>query len=217
MKADAELKIDVEAELAWDPSVASPHVTVDVRDGVVTLGGRVASLAEKHAVVEAARRISGVRALAVELAVVLPGHEKRTDVDIAAAARQALDWSTFVPRDQVLAIVEGGRITLHGEVDRQYQRAAAERAVRGLRGVTAVNNLIRLASPINVPGIEHRIAAALERQAAAGTAPMLTVRVDGTTVRLHGRVRSWAERDAAAEAAWSAPGVGAVVNDVVVA
>jgi len=215
MKADAELRQDVEAELAWDPEVSSPHISVTARDGVVTLEGTVPSLTQKLAAERAAQRVSGVRALAMELEVRLPDEGRRADEEIAAAARRALDWTSFVPRDQVQVTVDHGRVTLNGEVEQDYQRAAAERAVRGLRGITSLSNRIGLASPIDARGLERGIADALARQAGE-TPSRLSVRVHGTTVRLAGHVRSWAERDAAAHAAWSAPGVAQVVNDVVV-
>ncbi len=215
MKTDATLQQDVEAELAWDPAIVSPHIGVSARDGVVMLQGTVASLGEKAAAERAAQRVSGVRALAVELTVALPAEARRADAAIASAARQALDWCSLVPLEQVQATVERGHITLNGEVDWDYQRTAAARAVRDLKGVVSVINHIRLASPVDAQAVTRTIAAALARQARAGAAP-ITVRIDGTTVRLAGHVHSWAERDAAAQAARSAPGVDEVVNDVVV-
>jgi osmotically-inducible protein OsmY len=215
MKDDAELKKDIEAELAWDPAVVSPHIAVSAHDGVVMLEGTVSSLSEKAAAEDAARRVSGVRALAVELTVALPAEARRTDAAIAAAARQMLDWSSFVPRDQVQATVEQGHVTLNGEVERDFQRVAAWRAVRDLKGVLSVVNHVRIASPIDAQGLERTISAALARQA-RGDVPPLSVQVRGTTVRLAGHLRSWAERDAAAQAARSASGVTEVVNDIVV-
>lgn len=215
MKNDARLQQDVEAELAWDPAIVSPHIAVSAHEGVVMLEGTVASLAEKAAAEHAAQRVSGVRALAVELTVALPAETRRTDADIAAAARQALDWSTLVPQEQVQATVERGHVTLNGEVEWDFQRAAAKRAVRDLKGVIAVANHIRLASPIDAQGVERQISEALARQA-HGQSPTVTVRIDGTTVRLTGHVHSWGERDAAAQAARSAPGVSELVNEIVV-
>jgi osmotically-inducible protein OsmY len=215
MKNDARLKQDVEAELAWDPVIISPHIVVSAQDGVVMLEGTVASLAEKAAAERAAQRVSGVRALAVELTVALPDETRRTDADIAAAARHALDWSTLVPLEQVQATVERGHVTLNGEVEWDFQRVAARRAVRDLKGVISVSNHIRLASPIDAPGVERKISEALARYARGESAPV-TVRIDGTTVRLAGHVHSWGERDAAAQAARSAPGVSEVINDIVV-
>jgi len=215
MKADAELRSDIEAELAFDQAITSPHIHVDVSEGVVTLSGRVASLAEMHAAKQAARRVGGVRALAVDLAVVVPGTARHTDTEIARAARQVLDWCVFVPREQVMVTVDGGHVTLHGQVDRAFQRRAAERAVRGLRGVASVVNHVTLATTIDEPGVEQAITAALARQG-ADTPADLIVSVDGAKLRLRGHVRSWAERDLLADVARSAPGVDELVNDLVV-
>lgn len=215
MKTDATLQQDIESELAWDPAVVSPHVSVCVRDGVAMLEGTVATLAEKAAAQAAAQRVSGVRAVAVELTVALPVEARRADADIAEAARRALDWSTLVPLEQVQVVVEGGHVTLNGEVDWGFQRMAAEHAVRDLKGVISVRNRVRIASPIDQASVERRISQALARQCREGVAP-LSVRVEGTTVHLAGHVHSWDERDAAALAARSAPGVDQIINDVVV-
>lgn len=216
MKSDAELRSDVEAELAWDQAVASPHIHVEALRGVVTLTGRVASLAERRAAKEAARRVSGVRALAVDLDVVIPGEGRPTDTEIAEAARQALDWCVFVPREQVLVTVDAGHLVLQGQVDSALQRKSAERAVRGLRGVASVVNHVTLNTAIDEPALERAILGALARQGA--DAPRdLVVSVDGGRLRLRGHVGSWAERDLLARVARSAPGVAELVNDVVVA
>jgi len=216
MKADAELQSDVEAELSWDPAVTSPHIRVEASHGIVTLTGRVASLAERKAAEDAARRVSGLRALAVDLVVVIPGEGRPTDTELAQAARQALDWCVFVPRDQVLVTVDAGHLVLHGQVDRAYQRKAAERAVRGLRGLASVVNRVTLATAIDEPALERAISQALARQGASVPRD-LVVSVDGDTLRLRGHVGSWAERDMLARVARSAPGVAELVNDVVVA
>lgn len=215
MKADDQLKQDVQAELSWDPTIVSPHIRVQAEDGVVTLSGRVASLAEKLAAEDAARRVSGLRALAVDLVVVIPGHARRSDTEIAQAARQALDWCVLVPAGQVVATVEAAHVELQGEVERPFQRRAAERAVRGLRGVASVVNHIRLRSPVDEAGIERRLCDALSLHSLRDRRD-LAVAIDGTTVRLSGHLPSWAERDAAAAALRSQPGVERLVNDVVV-
>lgn len=214
MKDDTTLKTDIEAELAWDPAVTAPHLGVAVHDGVVTLAGRVGSGAERQAAEEAVRRVDGVRALAVELTVESPGPVPRTDADLAAVARNALDWSDVVPADDVQVTVDAARVELDGEVPRDEQRAAAERTVRGLSGVTAVVNRIRLASTVDLAGIERQVAAL--RGTLPGGLPPVAIEVDGGRVRLSGHVRSWDERDGIAGVARAAPGVAEVVNDLVV-
>ena len=213
LKSAARLKADVEAELDWDGNVVAPQLQVEADGGLVTLGGRVSSLAEKLAAEEAVRRVSGVHALATEL-VVIPEH-RPTDEELARVARHALEWSALVPRGQVHVSVENGHVTLRGHVERGAQRRAAQRAVGGLRGVTAVTDRL-LTSPAADPSrVARGISEALERQGIGGPEG-LQVTLEGATVRLRGQVRSWAEREAAAQAAQSAQGVEDVLNEIVV-
>lgn len=215
MKTDSNLQVDVTDELAWDPAISHTDIGVIVRDGVVTLTGTLPSLAEKHAVEEAVRRVGGVKGLAVEIEVkLLPEHE-RSDADIALAARRALEWSSQVPANAVLATVEKGYVTLTGQVGWGYQRKAAERAVRDLIGVRGVANQVHVKPLVTSGQVEQRIHGALARHA-EHDAKHVNVRVDGSKVTLSGRVHSLAERDAVCGAAWSSPGVALVVDDLVV-
>ena len=146
MKTDQQRQQDVITELAWEPSLTSTKIGIEVKDGVVTLAGRVDSYIEKWEAQRAAQRVSGVTALAVEMDVALPGSGARNDVDIARAASNVLRWSTYWPEDQIKVLVESGWITLSGELDWEYQREAAERSVRGLMGVIGISNQIVLKS-----------------------------------------------------------------------
>src|SRR3954447_17926137 len=142
MKTDSELQRDVLNELKWEPSVDAAHIGISVKDGVVTLSGHVPSYAEKYAAEKAAKRVHGVKAVANEIDVKLPGSSQRTDEDIALAAVNALKANVSVPADKIKVIVNKGWITLEGEVEWQYQKDAAEYAVRYLAGVVGVTNLI---------------------------------------------------------------------------
>ncbi|HEX6362997.1 MAG TPA: BON domain-containing protein [Albitalea sp.] len=214
MKTDAELKRDVEAELAWDPSVRSTAIGVAVQDGVVTLTGHLETYAEKHAADRALRRVSGVKAIALELDVRLSPEHRRSDTDIAAAAEQALKWNTLVV-DRVRVTVDKGWVTLQGEVEWDYQRRSAEKAIRPLMGVVGISNEITLKPNVLPADLHDRIADALKRQAER-EANHMEITVDGSTVRLRGRVNSWHESEAAQGAAWSSPGVRTVINELVV-
>ena len=215
MKTDAQLKHDVTAELEWEPAINASHVGVAVNDGVVTLTGHLDTFAEKYAIERAVQRVAGVKAIAVEVDVKLdPGH-KRSDSEIAAAAESALKWHSFVPADRIQVKVEKGWVTLRGEVDWNYQRENAERAVRHLTGVVAVTNLITLKVTTTPANVATRIRDALARHA-EHEAKHIEVVVNGSVVTLRGRVDSWAERNAAHGAAWSAPGVLSVVNEITV-
>ncbi|MBE0548641.1 MAG: BON domain-containing protein [Rubrivivax sp.] len=211
MKTDAQLKRDIASELEWDPSINATNVGVAVKEGVVTLTGHLETYAEKHAIERAVQRVEGVRALAVELDVKLdPGHQ-RSDSDIAAAAESALQWHALVPEDRVRVKVEKGWVTLGGEVDWEFQRVSAEKAVRALTGVVGLSNGITLKVKTTPANISTRIRDALARQAER-EAKSIEITVSGSVVTLSGKVHSWAERTAAQGAAWSAPGITQVVN-----
>lgn len=213
MKTDKQLQSDVIAELDWEPSVHAAQVGVEVREGVVTLAGHVASYAEKWNAATAAQRVSGVKALAVEIDVKLPAFGERNDGDIAESAANMLAWATSVPDDAVKVKVEGGWVTLSGEVEWQFQKQAAADAVRYLAGVKGISDLIAIKPKANKSVVKADIEAALKRQATKD-AKDITVRVDGSRVTLTGRIHSFAERELATNTAWGAPGVHSVVDEM---
>jgi osmotically-inducible protein OsmY len=213
MKTDLQIKSDVNAELLWDPEVNEANVGVAVKDGVVTLSGTIDSYAQKHAVERAARRVSGVRGIAVDLQVRLsPGHA-RTDADIAQAALHALRWHSLVPDDKVKVEVEDGWVTLSGDVDWGYQSASAEQSVRPLIGVRGVSNQIHLKQRANPGQIRSDLSAAFGRHAQR-QAGHIAIEVDGGVVTLSGTVDSLAEHDAAIGTAHAARGVTRVVDRI---
>jgi osmotically-inducible protein OsmY len=212
---DKELQQDVLRELQWEPSINAAHIGVSVKSGVVTLTGHVDSYAEKYAAETAAKRVLGVRAVANELDVKLPDTNKRTDEDIALDAVSALKRHTLVPDDKIKTTVNDGWITLEGEVGWQFEKEAAEKAVRYLTGVKGVINSITVKPRVTPSDIKSKIEQALKRSAELD-AQRITVEVEGGKVTLRGKVRSWAERDEAAREAWSAPGVWSVDNQIVV-
>ena len=215
MKTDADLKRDVTAELSWDPAVKSNAIGVAVKDSVVTLTGHLDSFGEKHAALRAAQRVAGVKAIALELDVKLAPDHKRSDTDIAASAETALKWNTLVP-DAVQLTVDHGWVTLKGEVEWDYQRRSAEKAVRPLMGVVGISNEMRLRARPQATNLSRKIEEALTRQAIR-EAKQIHVTVNGTAVKLTGNVHSWHELEAAQGVAWSAPGVVSVVNELRVA
>ena len=216
MKTDMQLQKDVLAELKWTASLREAEIGVAAKDGVVTLSGTVQNHAQKLAAEEATKRVGGVRAVADDLKVKLPFSLERTDTEIAHAAIRALDWDTEVPDKAVTVTVNDGWISLQGTVEWQFQKAAAERAVRYLNGARGVINSIvitpRAASPAKV---SERIRDALKRSAEYDADQVKVTAVDGK-VTLSGKVRSWAERTDAELAAWSAPGVREVVDRIMI-
>ena len=215
MKTDSQLQQDVIAELKWEPSVHAEQIGVEVKDGVVTLAGQVASFAEKWAAENAAQRVAGVKALVVAMDVQLPALVQRGDADIARSAENVLDWTACLPTDGVKLMVEAGWITLSGEVDWQYQKQVAEDALRYLVGVTGVSNQISVKPKVSTSAVKSDIEAALKRRARLD-AKQITVEVSGSEVTLSGSVQDWAERALATHSAWNAPGVRNVVDHLTV-
>ena len=216
MKTDTQLQQDVLAELKWEPSINAAQIGVEVKDGIVTLHGHVSSYAEKWDAERAAKRVSGVKALAIEMDVKLPGSGKRTDADIASSANNVLRWTSHLPTDSVKVKVESGFVTLSGELDWEYQRQSATGAVRYLLGVTGVSDQIVIKPKVSLSAVKSDIEGALKRRAHAD-AQKISVDVRGTDVTLSGKVHSWSERDLAKHAAWGTPGVRNVVDNMTIA
>ena len=216
MKTDAQLQSDVMAELKWDPSFNAAEIGVQVKNGVVTLSGHVDKYAEKWAAEKAAQKVTGVKALAVELNVTLPGSSNRSDADIARTAENVLEWTTNWPKDHIKVMVEKGWVTITGMVDYEYQRQLASSAVRHLMGVTGVSNQVTIKSKLTSSTVKSDIEAALKRRALTD-AQEIMVTVNGSKVTLTGVVHSWSERDMVSDSVWNTPGVTDVNDNISVA
>ncbi len=210
-RTDREIQTDVLSELRWDHSIQANEIGVAVKDGVVTLTGTVDTYLRKWKAEEAAHRVNGVVAVANDINVRTIGD--RTDADIAAAAVHALKWNSSVPADKIQVTVDKGWVTLEGEVEWQYQKLEAGRAVRGLWGVKGVSNLIVVKPAASPSDLKKKIEDALIRTAQVD-ASNITVEILGSKAILKGRVRSWAERTEAERQAWLAPGITSVDNQI---
>lgn len=215
-KSDSELQRDVMAELEWEPSVDHAEIGVAVTAGVVTLSGYVKTYAEKIAAEKAARRVAGVRAIAEEIKVHFASEPKMADHEIAKRLLDMMSWTVSIPTDKVKVKVERGWVTLSGTVDWDYQRREAFRAASRVAGVAGVTNDIEVKQHPAPADVKERIVSAFKRQADLDAAAV-TVSTDGGTVKLGGKVRAWAERGVAERAAWSAPGVTRVEDNITIA
>ena len=215
IRSDEQIQRDVLDELKWDARVQPNEIGVAVKDGIVALTGWVDSFAKKWVAERAAHRVHGVMAVVNDIEVRLPGSAERSDEDIAVAATRALEWDTLVPTENVELTVSKGTVTLRGEVEWEFERQEAERAVRRLSGVRGVINAITVRPRVTASPqeLQQKIENALVRNAETD-AQRITIDVDGSKVTLRGTVRSWMERREAERIAWSSPGVTSVDNRI---
>ncbi|WP_454888589.1 BON domain-containing protein [Sphingobium indicum] len=215
MKSDSQLQRDVLDELAWEPSIDQADIGVAVTDGVVTLSGFVKSYPQKMAAEKATRRVAGVKALAEEIKVRFASDPKTADHEIAKRILDMFSWNVSIPDDKIAVKVEHGWVTLSGTVDWYYQSDEALKVAGKVNGVIGVSNLIELHTLPTSGDVKDRIVAAIKRNADLDAASV-TVFTDGGKVTLGGKVRAWNERQIAERAAWAAPGVTKVEDNIVV-
>lgn len=211
MKTDVEIQKDVMDELKWTPFLNASQIGVAVKNGVVTLSGTVDMYSKKTAAENAAKRVSGVKAVAEDIEVKLPGSSLRTDAEIAEAVLNALKWHSAIREDKLKIKVEDGLVTLEGEVDWEYQRNSASIVAEDLTGVRGIINNIKISHKTTPKEVKQGIKSAFQRYAAFD-AGKIEVEIEGSTAILSGTVRSWVEKKDAERAAWAAPGITRVEN-----
>ena len=214
---DKQLRQNIIDELEFEPSVDAQDIGVAVSNGVVTLSGHVSSYAQKIAVQQAVQRVKGVQAIAQEIEVRYPGEKKTADDEIAKRALNILKWDAVIPEDAVKVTVQKGWVLLTGEVDWQFQKKAAEDAIRKLSGVTGVSNSITIKPRVSASDIKKKIENALARNAHVEARAIRVNVSDGNKVRLEGSVDSWDDRYVVENAAWSVPGVQSVDDRLAIA
>ena len=213
-RTDNSIREDVLRELNWDPTITSASdIAVAAKDGVVTLSGFVPTYWDKDAAEKAAKRVYGVKGVANDIAV--KPLWQRIDPEIARDAVHELESHVSIPADRIKVTVKDGWVTLEGTVDWEYQKSLAESAMKKLKGVSGVTNKIQVTPKASAAEVKSKIEEALRRSAELD-ARRITVEIEGSTVKLYGSVSSWAERDEAERAAWSAPGTTMVENHILV-
>lgn len=206
-RSDRDLKQRILNEMKWDSRVKWASIGVQVIDGVVTLTGPVSSYAQKIAAQDAAHRVAGVLDVANDIEVQPIDHFLRTDTEIAAAVRNALEWDALVPNELIQSSVSDGWVILEGEVDYFRERTDAEQAIRRLAGVVGVTNKITIRKQrVNESQLREQIESALERRADR-QAERLRIEVHDGAVDIWGRVHSWQEKRAVIGSVAHAPGV----------
>jgi osmotically-inducible protein OsmY len=216
MKSDSEIERDVKEELSWNPDLNADDIAISVKKGVVTLAGFTRSYTDKFEAEAAAKRVAGVVAVANDIEVRIPSVDERPDPEIARDAVAVIKSQLPISSEKIKVVVKNGWITLEGQAEWQYQRSTAENAVRRIKGIKGVSNMIQLKPHAQPSEIKKKIQDAFRRNAEVDSNRII-VEADGSVVTLKGTVRSWIEREEAERAAWAAPGVTSVVDQVVVA
>jgi osmotically-inducible protein OsmY len=216
MKSDSEIERDVKEELKWNPDLDATDIGLSVSKSVVTLTGFVKSYFDRYEAEQAAKRVAGVVGVANDIEVRIPNVDERPDPDIARDAVAALKTQLPFSSEHIKVVVKNAWITLEGQVEWQYQKHRAEKAVQRIKGVKGVTNAIQLKPRAEPLQIKNKIMDAFKRNAEVD-ANRIQIEANGSEVILKGTVRSWIEREEAERIAWSAPGVTKVEDRIVVA
>jgi osmotically-inducible protein OsmY len=211
MKTDFEIQQDVMAGLLWEPALKGAQIGVAVNQGVVMLSGVVDTYYKKVLAEKATKKVNGVKAVAEEIVVKVPGSKTYTDVDIAKAVLNVLKWNSTLDESAIKVQVENAEVTLEGEAEWNFQKTSAQKAVENLEGVCRITNNIRVKNKVIAADVKQKIASAFQRHASIDS-KKIKVEVLGDKVILTGTVRSYAEKMDAEQTVWSSPGVMSIEN-----
>ena len=216
MKTDSQLQRDVMDELAWVPSVDHAHIGVTAKGGVVTISGFVANFAQKIAAERAVAGVLGVQAIAEELKVRFADELKTSDAEIAGRIVDMFTWNVSIPHDKISVRVERNWVTLGGIVEWNFQKDAARKLAGQFTGVMGITDVIAVRNSLSTTNVRELVLAAFKRSSDAD-GNSIKVSAESGTVTLGGTVHGWHERAIAERAAWGAPGVHRVEDNIVVA
>ncbi len=215
MKSDIEIQKDVIEQLKWEPFLNAAQIGVAVKNGIVTLSGQVDAYSKKILAEKTTKKVAGVKAIAEDIQVGISPVYKKTDTEIAEAVVNALKWHTMIPDEKIKVSVEDGNVKLEGDVEWEYQRNQAKTAIENLTGVRFVTNLVAVKPKITPYELQQKINSSFQRSANIDSA-RITAEVLGSKITLRGKVRSFAEKEDAENAVWSAPGVVSVENKLLI-
>jgi len=215
MKSDIEIQKDVIEQLKWEPFLNAAQIGVAVKNGIVTLSGQVDAYSKKILAEKTTKKVAGVKAIAEDIQVGISPVYKKTDTEIAETVVNALKWHTMIPDEKIKVSVEEGNVKLEGDVEWEYQRNQAKTAVENLTGVRFVTNLVAVKPKITPYELQQKINSSFQRSANIDSA-RITAEVLGSKITLRGKVRSFAEKEDAENAVWSAPGVVSVENKLLI-
>lgn len=215
MKTDTEIQKHVMDELKWEPILNASEIGVAVKNGIVTLSGTLDSYFKKDEAENAAKRVTGVRAVASDIEISSPLSPPKTDTEIARMITDSLRYNSAVNEDKIKIKVDNGWVTMEGEVDWEYQKEAVRTSIKNISGVKGMANLIRIKAAVTAKDVQQKIAAAFQRHANLD-ADKIHVEISGNKAILSGKVRSWVEKNDAENAAWRAPGINSVENRLMI-
>ncbi len=219
MGINSRMYTTVMEKLNFEPRLDASNITISIQgdDDIVLLAGSVGSFTEKLIAEQAVKSLPNIRTVANDIEVNLSMKYKKTDIEIAKDVTNALDTSVFVPSEDIKAVVKDGVVNLSGEVHWQFQKNSAFDAIKNIIGVKYVVNNISIKPTINIDSsqVSEKITKEFERHARMDSGK-ISVEIEGRKIILKGTVRNFDEKDDAANAAWSIPGVNEVENKLTI-